>query len=177
MNVLDEYASWTDSVAQYPITAENQYLALGIADEVGELVDVLMGAAGAIDPGNVLKESGDCCWYIARYCYRTLDVKFSHIAELAANFSMAPSFPQVIKSVGIICGVEKKRVRDGASWDAAKCMQKNREAFTNVVVLLAFIINILRHRGYHLTDAVILNKGKLNTRLATGTIKGDGDNR
>lgn len=169
-NLFEQYAEWTDKTAQYPVTAENQYLALGIADECGELAD-------AFFPDEVLKESGDILWYAARYAVKTLNVPFHSIIIRTDLYSASPSYKQVIHAVGIICGVEKKRVRDGDSWTAGTREEKNLNASSALTRVLTWVQIELRKSGFTLEQALYANQEKLNRRLEENTIKGDGDNR
>lgn len=164
--IFDDYAKWTDNVAQYPETAEAFYLALGIADECGEL----SSCATEED----LKEAGDVLWYAARYATRVLGVNFSAVVEDALSDA---TIVNINRDVGAICGVEKKRIRDGASWDGQKSAEKVKVSYTALVNVVRWVNNIVTARGHSLEDAIQLNIQKLSARLDAGTIKGDGDNR
>lgn len=169
-NIYDQYASWTDTVAKYPPTAEPHYLALGIADELGELA----GTSGNV---NVLKEGGDVLWYCARYSTRVLGIAFSTMIDSVRYAPVTPSDRNVMASVGILCGVEKKRIRDGANWDNVTFTKKRRAARDALCDVLVWVHSELAKAGYTLSDAIDANQGKLNDRLEAGTIQGDGDNR
>lgn len=167
MNLFDEYAAWTDSVAKYPPTAEPFYLALGIADESGELSDA--------NPGiDRLKEGGDVLWYCARYAVRVLGVNFSSVV---ADSSSGQLVRNATKHIGIICGVEKKRIRDGHMWDHAVRGKKTEAAYAALVSVINWVRWELDAAGYSIEDAINANMGKLKARLEAGTIQGDGDNR
>lgn len=165
--IFDEYAAWTDTVAVYPLEYEPQYLALGISDEWGELNQAVGDA--------YLKESGDVLWYIARYCTKVLKVSF----QQAFEYSKAHAAAQwsILTHIGIISGVEKKRIRDGHKWNTETLYMKNRAAFDAIKNLLATISYLLNSRGYTIEQALAENMKKLDARKATNTIHGDGDNR
>ena len=166
-NLYDEYAEWTDNVAQYPKTAEASYLALGIADEWGELNQ----AVGEF----FLAEAGDVCWYLARYCTKVLNVSFSDAVELSKAYT--PAQWAIQTHIGIIAGVEKKRIRDGENWDSETRFRKEGSAYGAVKNLITTLNYLLEARGYSLAEALHYNMKKLSKRLEAGTIKGDGDVR
>jgi hypothetical protein len=166
MSLFNEYAKWTSTVAQYPITAEAFYLALGIADECGELINA--------PRREVVAEGGDVLWYCARYAIKVLEVPFS---DVVADSSRLHAVCSVTQNVGIICGVEKKRIRDGESWDNPKRIDKHAQAYSALVHIVHFVDYCLKQSGYTLEDAITANMTKLDGRLSAGTIKGDGDHR
>lgn len=167
-NFFDAYASWTDRVAQYPPTAEPFYLALGIADEAGEY-------ASAEGRDHLIAEAGDVLWYAARYCRNVLGVPFS---DLVADASESRGSQQLMTAlVGVICGVEKKRIRDGELWSADKLAQKNGDSYNALVAIVHRLNEELLDFGVTLQEALELNMKKLGARLQAGTIRGDGEVR
>jgi hypothetical protein len=164
---FDIYAKWTDSVAKYPPTAEPFYLALGIADEMGE-------AVGALTNDNVIAEMGDVCWYIARYVTRVLNVRFSSAIAEAQRMCPEGSLPF---HIGIICGVEKKRIRDGDTWSEEKKREKQAAAYESICQLMRWILWKCSRVNVTLENVLALNIRKLTARLDAGTIQGDGDKR
>lgn len=169
-NIYDAYATWTDTVAKYPPTAEPFYLALGIADEAGELAD-------ADGNQNVLKEAGDTLWYCARYSVRVLGIPFSSMIESLRHHQFVKTDRNAMAAIGIICGVEKKRIRDGAMWTSEVESKKRRAARDALCDVLVWVHSELARAGYTLSDALDANQGKLNKRAEEGTLQGDGDNR
>lgn len=179
MNLFDSYANWTDTTAKYPVTApqgycsEPSYLALGIADEAGELAESMPNEER-------LKEGGDVLWYASRYATKVLGVNFSAVVADAkkaqANFDAKPHRNAILYT-GIICGVEKKRIRDGSRWNSEVRAEKMANAYAALVNVVAWVEWELAAVNYSLEDAVNANMGKLTKRLEAGTIHGDGDNR
>lgn len=166
----DNYAKWTDTVALYPKTAEPYYLALGIANEIGEL--------DAADPDHVEDEAGDVLWYVARYAKNVLKVEFSDLCADAERCARRGNFTTSISgSAANICAVEKKRIRDGEEWGTVMRTMKETIAIDAAMHIIAHLIVILSNRGSCLYSAMRANKAKLSKRLANHTIKGDGDNR
>ena len=62
------YQDWTKTTAVYPEEKEEEYLMLGLASEVGELLGKfkkeIRGDAEKL--ADKLDELGDVCWYLAR---------------------------------------------------------------------------------------------------------------
>jgi hypothetical protein len=178
IEAYDKYAEWTDEVAQYPVTAEAFYLALGIADEGGELTVAQSKGVNEY----ILAEAGDVCWYLARYLTKVLKVSFGK-SVMTAGRLRADGFHRItgprfaLEHVGIIAGIEKKRVRDGANWDERKLFEKERAATDSALALISWLEEGLRTRGLSLSQAIVYNKSKLSKHLDEGTIKGDGDHR
>lgn len=165
LQLFDDYAAWTDIVAQYPPTAEAYYLALGIADEMGEF--------SACAQDECLAEAGDVMWYCARYATKVLGVPFSDVVKDSALTS--PRF--AMANVGIICGYEKKKIRDGDTWSPEKHAQKAATTYTALCAIVAWVANGPFRGPINLAEAVSSNRLKLSKRLDADTIRGDGDHR
>lgn len=183
-NFFDEYTRWTDTVAQYPPAVEGAYLALGIANELGELIekreDVSVGQAEW--RSNVRKEAGDVCWYLARYGFRVLRHPTSSVISSALFDYEERPYPidveHVVQAAGVIAGVEKKRIRDGETWDQAKEEHYNERAHKAARVLWGYLSQVLEESGKcSLVDVMQQNQQKLEKRLVAGSIRGEGDAR
>lgn len=171
MNLLDEYSAWTDDFAVYPKTAEPHYLALGICEELGEL-----SRAALID--DVILEAGDVLWYAARYSRLVLGTPFSAFARSDAFASVDHTPLTSLEAAAIIAGVEKKRLRDGANWDAKKRLEKNAAASEALQIIIKHTIEMAwRRAGATITVLLTKNKAKLTARRAADTLHGDGDHR
>lgn len=73
VNILDEYKEFTKTTAIYPDALsynENEalYLALGLADEAGEVAGKIkkLYRDGVLDADALAKEIGDVMWYLTR---------------------------------------------------------------------------------------------------------------
>lgn len=82
-----EYQEQAGTTAIYTADTAIQYLALGLASEAGEVAGKVKkvlrdkdGQFDADDIGNLLKEAGDCLWYIAMLCDE-LGVDMGYIAS------------------------------------------------------------------------------------------------
>lgn len=167
-NFFDAYASWTDQVAQYPPNAEPFYLALGIADEAGEYVS-------AEGRDHLISEAGDVLWYAARYCCNVLGIPFSHLVADAQESHGSNALMMTL--AGTICGVEKKRIRDGELWSTDKLAQKNEDSYNALVAIVHRISEEMLDLDASLQEVLEANMTKLGARLQSGTIRGDGEER
>lgn len=183
LQYVDEYANWTDQVAQYPVTAEAHYLALGMSDEFGELVHKIYKQSEhptEAHKRDVLLEMGDVLWYMARYSNNVLLVPFSHVwqqASVTESDGIMPSISSITVSLGAICGHEKKRIRDGSNWSEAQLESRNLAAQLVLIQALAGLFCIAANHRFALLTALAENRAKLSERLERKTIKGDGDHR
>lgn len=172
---VQDFARWTDEVAVYPATAEPFYLALGIADELGELLNA--------EESEILKEIGDVAWYTARYIYRVCQSNVNEEMEHAyAMFDLVKDHPGfgiegICIHAGVIAGIEKKRIRDGANWTPAKRVEKNVAAARAAGAILVCLAYGARGKGSSLHAVLDANMAKLSNRKERGVIQGDGDNR
>lgn len=169
LNDFNDYSNWTDRVAIYPKTAEPFYLALGIAEEVAEL-------AGTDNPQDIIAEAGDVLWYSARYSRLVLNVPFAEIVATAVN-APAPRGTQLMLAVGAICGVEKKRLRDGETWDVKKAAAKRAAAIDGLITVVRGVLGFSDAIGVPLITVARLNQDKLTKRLEESKLQGDGSNR
>lgn len=171
---FSDYVKWQEIVSQYPVTAENYYLALGLADEWGEVC-----SANSLD--DIKKELGDFCWYLFRYYNRVLNGDIS--ITLAAieidleSIKVESSKTAITYGIGIICGIEKKRLRDRLLWTVSKREEKTAAAYMATRTIIANVMKICTFFGTDLTEILQINQNKLSNRLASNTIRGDGDNR
>lgn len=185
VNLFNNYQAWTDTVAQYPETAEANYLSLGISDEGGELAE----AYCANKPkAVVMAEAGDVLWYVARYLRRVLH---TNLADAVADAYQPEARLAVVDSVqgvhgvlsrmavaqGKIAGVEKKRIRDGASWDENTATIKHVVGYRACVNILAGLIHFADIYGSSLESIAQNNRAKLDDRRNRDVIRGDGDKR
>lgn len=171
-NIFDEYSHWTDNVAVYPKVHEPHYLALGLVEEMGELLR-------AESNEDIIAETGDVLWYGARYARLVLDVPFSSICErdIALENAVMNGY-EAIQPLSIIAGTEKKRLRDGETWDAKKIAAKHSAASLALSQLMQYALHTAAECCGTPPSAVIAaNISKLSARRDVGTIRGDGDHR
>jgi hypothetical protein len=169
------YSDWTDKTAMYPKIHEAHYLALGIAEETGELLNAKNIGA----PHDIMAEAGDVFWYGARYSRLVLNIPFSDVMAAARNaqFGSIIRPRYLLTAMGQLCGVEKKRLRDGENWNAAKRSAKHEDARVALLTILAYAQRSVVECGMTVMECIVRNQQKLEARKAADTIKGDGDHR
>jgi len=80
----ETYRKWTRTTAEYPKDREEEYLMIGLANEVGEVLGKykkhLRGDMMVLQDfrEGLIDELGDVMWYFARIC-DTLDVKMYEV--------------------------------------------------------------------------------------------------
>lgn len=188
---LNAYVEWTDTVAKYPQTAESYYLALGLSDEFGEMMEMIYNSAG-LEPQEVIsgfvKEAGDVLWYLSRYGRNVLklDVEQTtlHLAQDCrlnpdsedANYQIQQGANMAIH-IGALCGFEKKKLRDADTWSVEKKIEKQLNANESWKKVMIGFLYALAYFETSIDEVIEVNQGKLNKRLEDNTIKGDGSNR
>ncbi len=171
------YVEFTDTVALYPKTAESTYLAMGIGDELAELVEAVEAAQNDND---VLSEAGDVFWYLLRYASKVLEINLTDLEEsvLAQISPCEDGFSsEAILNLGSILGYEKKKIRDYDTWSDEKKADKRSKAVGDVHQLCFEVANILFSHGFEVEACLKKNVDKLSGRKKEGKLQGDGSNR
>lgn len=185
--LLNAYQEQAMDTAIYPSNATVFYTTLGLAGELGELVEkIYLGLQQGI-----VKEAGDMLWYIANLAAdldATLPEMLTFIGCPATNFEQLEvwvlenraspriSSPTALLSVkvGEVCDSVKKMYRD----DNGELTVKRR---THIVSLLAWVLFGLSSQmstlDLRLTPIAELNIKKLANRKQRGVIQGNGDSR
>ena len=166
---FNDYAQWTDNVAVYPKVHEPHYLALGIAEEIGEMVRTRTNE-------ELVAEAGDVIWYCARYSRLVLNRDFDELCRMDVVPISNPF--EVLQPLSVIAGVEKKRLRDGETWDDEKRQAKHQAATIALAQIIDYTFNCTRSFADTEPEAVLAaNVAKLSARKQASTIQGDGDHR
>lgn len=171
-----EYRNIFEKTAVYPHEVEDfdlAYLYLGLMDEITEVMDALL--RGRIL--DVLKECGDCLWYInGLYCvYLKGDIPFSD-AYLEPNISngviyqLKAQLEDQIILLGRRAGKIKKYYRDNNT----EIIQELPSMLTSVV---AAIEEVYKRHGFSTEDVLQFNYQKLTKRKEADTLHGSGDDR
>lgn len=176
---LDDYQRWTVSTAQYPLGLALPYLALGIGDEAGELLEKYsLNDRPHLKSGwaqkHLLPELGDIGWYTAQLLL-ALDIRLSEAFTLGQTTQ--PEFDATLDSVvteivvraSKMQGRVKKSIRDGIDVRAA--------VLDHAARLLRAMDALARFYDRNLLLVLGENRAKLQARLEQGTIKGEGDHR
>lgn len=176
LKALDDYQVWTETTAIYPREHWRSYLALGIADEAGELLEKIEHyTTGTRRPHvtELMDEAGDVLWYAAQLLNRIgttfglLPVDRIARSEHEATIVSCTHF--VVIHAAYIAGRAKKNLRDGAVVDG-----KIIEAITKLMLALDSLCNSF---GYSLAVVAARNMDKLGGRKDRGVLGGDGDKR
>lgn len=173
-NALDEYQQFTERTAVYPAMLAVPYLALGLGDEAGELLEKV-AQFGMHKVDATLAEVGDVTWYLAQFLLRRgvkLSTAYERIRELPPVEHEATVIA-VACDISIACaliqGRVKKELRDGTVNEGAVLNYAAR--------VLRSLDTLSRTLGSNLTLVVEHNRVKLLDRLERNAIKGEGDAR
>jgi hypothetical protein len=155
------------------------YPALGLADEVGELLVKLTSAAG---PEAVHAEMGDVLWYIVNLAadcnipVHKLVEGCETCAEIEDRGLLpgAHQFVMLAADAGAICGLVKKLYRDDNSKLTHDRREKIREGLGTILLRMAAVTTF---RKWSLGAIARENLAKLASRQTRGALHGDGDNR
>jgi len=184
---LFEYQELAKSTAIYPRDKAMLYPALGLIGECGEVAEkikkVIRDDDGVITPKRreaIMKELGDCCWYVANICSDT-ELPLGMIYE-DRDTAMEKSIrllemPKVVllmsKSVALVA--DELRV---------KYYNSRQQLYRCPHAMMSQISNVLMHIealailcGFTLEDICSANIDKLLDRKDRGVLKGDGDSR
>ncbi len=202
---IAEYAEKSRSIAMYhdksPM-ANFTYPALGLAGEVGELIDKLTGKAKGDFPlakkaVEIIKEAGDVLWYINNTAMdmgleltdlvddimvdlddRNSDIPrddFAYLPILAerSNNHRAIEHRMSIHA-GRVAEVAKKMIRDTAGEMPA---EKRTVVYASLCELLIGLCDVCDDLNITMADVAGGNIDKLFSRRDRGTLSGSGDNR
>jgi NTP pyrophosphatase (non-canonical NTP hydrolase) len=176
---LAQYAKAARQTAVYPSKLLILYPALGLADEVGELLLNLTYDGAEED---IQHEMGDVLWYVANLAI-DCNIPLHKLVEGCETFAeiegrgMLPGahqFVMLAKGAGAVCGLVKKLYRDDGGKLTPDRREKIRERLEMILLRLAALTKL---RGWSLGDIARENLAKLASRQTRGTLRGDGDNR
>lgn len=172
MNLCD-YQPAAAATAIYPAAAAVTYPALGLAGEVGELVDLLSGPHGPGDRDLLVGELGDVYWYVAALC-RDLELTLGVDVVPAGETGGRPVVAGLAVAAGEVAEQVKKTVRDHGGTMPPARRQTTVSACSRLLGLLADVG--LAH-GVETGEVLDANVAKLSSRAARGALAGDGDRR
>ena len=175
---LHTYQQAASATAVYPRHLRVLYPTLGLAGEVGELIEALedRDADGTVDPAVLIGEFGDVCWYIAALS-ADLGVPLggSGIHPTPDAVAAPLSSPSALAvTVGVIAEQVKKTVRDHqGNMPAARL----RTVEGQLSRLLGQLTAAAAGCGLRLEDVLDANVAKLTSRKQRGQLHGDGNLR
>jgi hypothetical protein len=165
MNLHDEALRLVD-YAVYPNIGNNlTYPVLGFIDELfGEYFS---------DEHRMKEEILDVYWYLNQISYE-LSLLYGSSFDRHLNWSgRLVSKEEASQSIGVLCGIAKKIMRDGTQ----SAHKKRDLALVSLSVLADFVHSELYQNNIGLPDAISSLHEKLGSRQERGVIQGDGNYR
>lgn len=149
------------------------YIVLGASSEIGELLTAVEFAEN--DPSNVIKEAGDCFWYIAMACHE-FGISTDRIDFVAHPLGLVDLIKEVNKSLCRLSGYTKKYLRD----DYPDTIEASR--LQNILGEIQFLYCAIQSivgcfSNISIEEIWQKNIDKLRSRKERGVIGGSGDNR
>lgn len=173
---FEEYSQQTHRTAAYPEDQAELYLALGIADEAGELFDALTTKTiNGQRREKITAEMGDVYWYVSELS-RQLDVTANGFDHYQTGMDLEEGKDRVELALRYACqiaGQAKKALRDdGGEFTDSRARR--------IKSMLTDVRNNLRSAAHHLGlggEEVVLtrNAEKLSIRDEEGLIQGEGE--
>ncbi len=177
--LLNDYQIQARTTATY--RTPFMYPALGLAGEVGELIDKTEDGSSY---EAIRGEIGDVLWYVSNVAYDA-GLTLAECADLDGPNVLGTfdelkdgHYPEWDKSlsveVGKVCEVVKKTDRDDAGVLTEERQVKIKDALGQVLYLLQ---DMTSECSTDLAMVAQANLDKLASRKERGVLKGDGDNR
>lgn len=169
-NLPENYLELAAQTAIYSPQWAVIYPALGLGNEVAEMVEKVFAGAPVVD---VMAELGDVLWYVAALARdaRLLESELAWAERSAMHAS--DNLSAMIAAAGNAQGHVKKALRDNdGDLDA-----RRERLGVSLRELLAAADGYARHHGMSLDEVAAANLAKLADRAARNTLKGDGDVR
>lgn len=162
---LNDYQMRALTTAVFPIEHEVTYPALGLADEIGELL-----SADLEDKDNVIAEMGDVMWYCSVLA-GDLCLSLQDCYDNATKSGWTDGHA-LFNNAALICGRVKKILRGDADYGTKVT---DIQGYIGDIVLR--IQSIASQFDVPLEEVCERNIDKLFDRKERGVLKGDGDNR
>ena len=183
-----EYQEVSKETANYPhptlgeVAVSYVYPGFGLVGELAELMESCLKK----DVENIIKEGGDCLWYIhdlrrifsidaapnLQLFYDKEAQTFEAIPIESLDFSKYTS--AIFSHISKLSSIFKKSIRDNEGILPDKYHDELEDTLEKLYVILYEIFISI---GYSLSAARRMNKEKLFSRKERGVIGGDGDNR
>lgn len=175
-----EYSQQTARTAEYPEDQAELYLALGIADETGELKDALLKNMSPSKRRIVAREMGDVYWYLSELLRHTDgEIKSKEPQEVFWSKSkMDPAYGEkcvenALQKATSIAGHAKKAIRD----DGGEFTEERKHWVNNLLMRMKSDLEMAAHHLGLGGEKVVLtmNAEKLTERDEEGLIRGEGE--
>ena len=174
--LIKEYQSEAYTYAVYPREFKILYPMIGLAGELGELLNVYARNGNVIDPLKYREmypdEIGDVVWYVAALATdmdMSFEGSFDSYVPISAGLTLERSLIDLTVTIGLLANSVKKIYRDE---------EFNRARIKAQIIItiesLSFFANAL---GLSLDNVAAENLRKLRDRRARGVLHGSGDKR
>lgn len=186
---LEEYQTKAKSLAIYSEEYDLLYPALGIVGECGEVAEKIKkmfrddeGSMTQKRKDAILKELGDCCWYLANICCNTdmdlqviYDMRGAAIIHTIRNLTTARLVLWMNRHANSLAELLEQQYYLG------RHNVSSRHKYTEIPKHISHIItciDTLGHIcGFTLKDIYETNITKLTSRKERNVLSGDGDSR
>ena len=164
-----DYCKLARETAIYPEKLGSAYAALGLIEELGEILDVWSIPEGH---NNRKKEAGDVLWYMSELCHvLMLDIDAVFNYNNTKYFDYSRFFGNIQKEICKFAGVIKKIERDGITLEKK---EKVADFLRNCFILIWHRMN---SDNIDMLTVAQNNIEKLQSRKERGTLQGDGNDR
>lgn len=196
MNISD-YVEKARSTAIYPKEARFYYPALGLAGELGEIIDKLTLLPKEVPSHKeaVIKEAGDLLWYVVNTAIDAGVPVLNFTGHNPHNFTDLGLFQHPSKDtrspliklsihVGRIAEIAKKMIRDDRlrvdafqPIDDKLTSEKQAIVHDSLEEIVRCLCSIAKEWSINMDDVAQANIDKLFSRKKRGVLQGEGDNR
>lgn len=179
------YSCWT---AQTWLVTSDQLgvrdyaiMAMGLPGETGEIVEELVKSLAEGSPRiSLLKELGDGAYYASRlfHAFELTPAEFGWSVPVHADAKLGnalAAIPKLTISVGKVCEVLKKLIRDGVPPEKLSDFKTKLLAGLNDYILAW--MQVMAATGWTPQEAITLNMEKINDRQIRGVLQGSGNDR
>ena len=176
-----EYIDFIELVSLYSKENTIGYLAAGYAAEMLELSNLLTNSQ-IVKPEMVLKEAGDCIWFLVSIgnCLSSgsiinilddvLQIPNEHEHEEDVDIEYIAAIQKLSEP---LISIMAKHLRGDRKYED---LRQSIQVF-DIGVLLNLLNSVCTYYGYSLIEAMRHNRKKLVSRFDQNLIKGDGDIR
>jgi NTP pyrophosphatase (non-canonical NTP hydrolase) len=188
---LYEYQKRARSTAIYRDVEHSQmlYPALGIIGECGEVAEktkkLIRDDGWEMKPDRIaaiMKELGDCCWYLANICCDTghdLSMMYEMRGASILHQIRGLMFPRLAIHMNRHATAVATALEEWYYQYDCKLCERGRytEIPNHLSHILTCVEEIARRCGFTLEEICVANIENLTGRRQRGTLKGDGDDR
>lgn len=191
---FESYREQARTTAIYPRRGRNlAYAALGLADEVGELIQVALDMGGPEEAEQreaaFVKEAGDVLWFVActldeagieEFSAGDLDVgalEMGDALDASGEMDLVRDTARIQTHAGRVAGRVSKAIRDHSDVLDEVGRDQVREALDRLVGELARAVFVASEGRLSLDDVARANVEKLASRAERGRLGGSGDDR